>query len=133
MKVLVLHGSSQGQYEQQRLGFVVDIPQGFYDLLWPGDYKIAQLELLMVLVALARNAEEMRGRRGVWWIDNVCALMALIKGRSDQPDLDRLALLIHAAMFSLQTWIYFEWVQSKSNWSDGISRKGSESRWHKEH
>ena len=68
----------------------------------PGDHKIAQLELIMVLVALVRHAGGLRGRRGVWWIDNVCVLMALIKGRSDQPDLDRMSMLIHTAMFALR-------------------------------
>ena len=36
-----------------------------------------------------------------WFIHKVAALMALIRGRSDSPDLERLAKLIHVALFSL--------------------------------
>ena len=50
--------------------------------------------------------------------------MALIRGRSDAPDLERLAHLIHIALFSLRAWVYWEWVPSKSNWSDSFSRLG---------
>ena len=64
---------------QSRVGCLVDITGRFYDVMIPGDHKIAQLELIMVLVALVRHAGDLRGRRGVWWIDNVCGLMALIK------------------------------------------------------
>ncbi|CAE8639314.1 unnamed protein product, partial [Polarella glacialis] len=60
------------------------------------------------------------GRRGVWFIDNTAALMAMVRRRSDSADLDRLALMIHAAMFALEVWIYIEWVETKSNWSDGL-------------
>ena len=78
----------------------------------------------MVLYALTSRAAAFRGCRGVWYIDNVAALMALIRGRSDAPDLERLAHLIHIALFSLRAWVYWEWVPSKSNWSDSFSRLG---------
>ena len=108
---------------------MVDIPPAMYDLWVPGDHKIAQLELLQVLVGLIFNAARFRRRRGIWFIDNTAALMSLIRGRSDSPDLDRLAELIHATLFALQCWIYFEWVESESNWSDGISRYGFDDVW----
>ena len=78
----------------------------------------------MVLAGLAKWAAELRERRGVWFIDNVAALMALVRGRSDSSSLDNLARAIHTAIFALKAWIYFEWVPSESNWSDGISREG---------
>ena len=61
---------------------------------------------------------------GVWYIDNIAALMSLVRGRSDNPDLERMAQMIHLALFHLHCGLWFEWVQSKSNWSDGISRFG---------
>ena len=97
--------------------------------LLPGDKKIAQLELSMLLYALVDRPGHFRHRRGVWWIDNTAALMALIRGRSDSPDLARLAQIIHLGLFSLNTWICFEWVPSKSNWSDAISREGEADSW----
>ena len=57
--------------------------------------------------------------------------MALIRGRSDSPDLSRLAQIIHVGLFSLNTRIYFEWVPNKSNWSDAISREGEADSWNR--
>ena len=82
--------------------------------------QIAQLELSMVLLALTSSASTFRAHRGVWFIDNVAASMALIRGRSDSPDLERLAglaHLIHVALFALRTWMYWEWIPSKSGQS----------------
>ncbi|CAE8593710.1 unnamed protein product, partial [Polarella glacialis] len=120
------------QADKYRSGFAVTIPEGVYDLWSEAVHHIAQLELLTVLVALVSYSNRYRGRRGVWFIDNTAALMAMVRGRSDSADLDRLALMIHAAMFALEVWIYFEWVETKSNWSDGISRDAENFKWHVE-
>ena len=76
----------------------------------------------MVLVELINDAGSFKGRRGVWFIDNVAALMALVRGSSRNPDLNRMAGQIHALRFTHRAWIYFEWVESNANWADGISR-----------
>ncbi|CAE7251852.1 unnamed protein product [Symbiodinium sp. CCMP2592] len=115
--------------EPGREAFVAQVDRHTYDAFLPGEVKIAQLELSMVLFALTARASTFRSRRGTWYIDNVAALMALIRGRSDSPDLERLAHLIHVALFSLQVWVYWEWVPSKSNWSDSISRLGASDPW----
>ena len=86
-----------GLASEARLGHVVHV-----------GWHIAQLELLMVLAALSVYLEHFRGRTGLWFLDNVAALMAVVRGRSDTPDLDQLAMLTHAAMFGLETSIYFE-------------------------
>ena len=57
----------------------------------------------MVLVGLVELAPELRGTRGVWFIDNIAALMALVRGRSGTDDLDSLARIIHCALFALRT------------------------------
>eukprot|EP00434_Breviolum_minutum_P029334 symbB.v1.2.025947.t1/scaffold2554.1/size89898/9 len=115
--------------EEHREAFVADIPDAIYDLWSPGDKKIAQLELLMVLYGLLARPDSFRHRRGIWFIDNTTALMALIRGRSDSSDLERMASMIHAALYSLECWIYWEWIPSKSNWSDAISRLGFQDPW----
>ena len=73
-----------------------------------------------------------RQARGVFFIDNTAALMALVRGRSNQESLDSMALLVHLALFVLQAWVYFEWVETKSNWADGISRLGMDDPWYQE-
>ena len=120
-----------GQVEE-REAFVSQIPEALYDWFTPGDHKIAQLELIQVLYALCSRASTFRGRRGIWYIDNLAALMCLIRGRSDVADLEKLSHLIHVALFSLNVWIYWEWIPSKSNWADAISRLGFADPWYQQ-
>jgi hypothetical protein len=116
-----------------RQGRVVSISPTLYAIWKHQVTYIAQLELLMVLVALLEMPAAFRGKRGVWFIDNTAALMALVRGRSNNDDLDQLSILIHAVLFSYQCWMFFEWVESKGNWADGISRTGHKDEWHRRH
>ena len=68
--------------------------------------------------------------RSIWYLDNTAALMSLIRGRSDNPDLSKMPQLIHLCLFTYQCWVYWEWVPSKSNWIDAISREDSSDPWH---
>ena len=108
-------------------------PGSMYSLWCPGEKKIAQLELSMVLFALVSRPNAFRSRCGIRYIENTAALMCLIRGRSDNPDLPRLAQLIHLCLFSFQAWVYWEWIPSKSNWSDAISREGAADDWRQSH
>ena len=108
----------------ERFSYVAHIPPDVYHLWEPGDHKIAQLELLMVIYALFA-----RPWRGVWWIDNTAALMALLKGTSNNPDLARMSQVIHLTLFAYRSWFYWEWIPSKSNWADAISRDGASDTW----
>ena len=94
-------------------------------VLIPSKQQIAQWELMQVLTALLAYPEWFRGRAGVWWINNVPALIALVKGKSGADDMDRTTMMIHLLMYTLQCDIYFEYVPSDSNWADGISRPGN--------
>ena len=127
--LIVWHDDSR----QQREAFISLIPPLVYDLWGPGDKKIAQLELLQVLYALFSRPASFRGRRGLWFIDNTAALMALIRGRSDNADLEHMSRLIHLTLFALKAWFFWEWIPSKANWSDEISREGLQATWHKRH
>ncbi|CAE7538614.1 unnamed protein product [Symbiodinium sp. CCMP2592] len=128
-------GSLQDVRPYELLG-ARDVWPGGFLIVWQhpkGEKKIAQLELSMVLYALVSRPSHFRSRRGVWYIDNTAALMSLIRGRSDNADLSRLAQLIHLCLFCFKTWVYWEWVPSKSNWSDSISREGADDVWHQSH
>ena len=110
---------------QTREAFVANIPPDIYSLWSDSEYKIAQLELLMVFMGILTRASLIRNRRGVWFIDNVASLMCLIRGRSRNPELEQLSHLIHSLLFSLQTMLFWEYIPSASNWSDAISRLGA--------
>ena len=65
----------------------------------------------------------------MWRIDNIAALMALVKGSSRVFSLDQTAKAIHLGAFALESQAYYEYVESKANWSDEISRLGSKGHW----
>lgn len=116
-----------------REAFVADIPSTVYDLWSPGEKKIAQLELIMVLYGLVMRPDKFRNRRGIWFIENTAALMSLIRGRSDSSDLEHMSNMIHIALYALNCWVFWEWIPSKSNWADAISRLGANDPWVQTH
>ena len=89
-----------------------------------GAISSSQFKLSVVLYGLAARASYFRQRRSYKFIDNVAALMALIRGRCRSPDLERLAHLIHVALFALQASVLSEYVPFKSNWVDAVIRVG---------
>ena len=54
---------------ETREAFIADLPQAMYDLWEPGDRKIAQLELVVILQALVCRPHRFHERRGVWFIE----------------------------------------------------------------
>ena len=112
----------------QRRGLVIEVEDTMFQLWSEHEAKIAQLELMAVYMSLAYRAMP-----GLWWIDNVAALMSLIRGRSNSDELDQMAGAVHGLLFALSSPVYFEWVCSGDNWSDGISRQGMQDAWALEH
>ena len=116
-----------------RLGAVIAIDSSVFQLWDDTSTNIAQLELLAVVQALITFSDLFRNAHVVWFVDNVAALMALIKGRSDHEELDHMAQIAHSLLFHLQCFVFFEWAPSASNWSDGISRDGFADPWLRRH
>ncbi|CAE7559557.1 unnamed protein product [Symbiodinium natans] len=117
----------------RRHGVVLEIDASLFEMWSSHPTKIAQLELCVVLMATVHWASLLRSSYGIWWIDNVAALMSLIKGRSSNPELDSMSGIFHAAAFGLRMQCFFEWVASDDNWSDGISRQGRHDPWLQRH
>ena len=57
------------------------------------------------------------------YIDNVSALSGFVRGNSKAPDVDRAAAVVSLSAAVLQCRLWYEYVESDANWSDGISRK----------
>ena len=108
---------------------MLDVPRELYQMWGVQSTYIAQLELVVLLAALVEFAGSLRGTRGLWFTDNTAALMALVHGKSDSPSLDAMAKFAHLACFALHTAPYFEYVESKANWADEISRCGLAGKW----
>ena len=67
------------------------------------------------------------------FIDKTTYLYSFVKGTANDPQIDR-AVAVHyvcAAHYSFLTW--FEFVNSKANWADGISRMHADDEFAAEH
>ena len=71
----------------------------------------------------------LQGLDVIVYVDNQAAVYALIKGTSGSQDLNHLAAFVHAKCAQLHCRLWIEWVPSKCNCSDGLSRYGLEDRW----
>jgi len=89
---------------------------------WEARHSIMEVESVPVVTLMLSQPGLFMGRDVVWFIDNVATLSAFIKGGSDAVDLDRSACVASLVMGRLCTRVWFEYVESHSNWSDGISR-----------
>ena len=71
----------------------------------------------------------------LWFVDNKATVGAILKGTAKPEDIDDMIGAIHAFAANLNCRIWFEWVDSASNSSDGLSRDGllcpfcAENRW----
>jgi hypothetical protein len=83
---------------------------------------IAPCEAAMLPVALLHHLQTFRGRRVIWMVDNTTALYSAVKGGATDPAVDRAVAFVHFLAFRADIDIWWEYVDSKSNWADGISR-----------
>ena len=117
-----------------RLGAVIHIDSSVFRLWDDSDTKLRNLSFLpSCMQGLIAFSDILRNAHIVWFVDNVAALMALIKGRSDHDELDHMAQIAHSLLFHLHCFAFFEWVPSSSNWSAGISHDGFRDPWLNRH
>ena len=121
--------ANPGAPDESREGREVIIPPSIYAFWGHCETYIAQLELLVVLCAMLEFPEHVRGSQGFWFVDNVAALMALVKGKSDKPSVDKMDQFVHLANFAFGSVPYFEYIESAANWSDEISKVGLKGHW----
>ena len=90
--------------------------------LQEGAQPIALCEAAMIPLGMMAWPAMFRGRCIIWYVDNTSALASLVKGASKNPHLEKIVGITWILAYHRKAEIYFEWVDSKSNWSDGISR-----------
>ena len=89
----------------------------------PGGKQPIQLcEAAMIPLTLIQWPERVRGRRIAWYIDSTSAMASFVKGASANEDLEKIVGLFWMLAWHLDVTVWFEGVDSDSNWSDGVSR-----------
>ncbi len=79
-------------------------------------------ELLAVFTFLFFFRARLRGRDLIMFVDNVGVLCWLVKGSAAPPDVAPMVGVVHLLLAKPRTRVYWEYVDSDSNPSDGISR-----------
>ena len=91
--------------------------------------QIYAAEAIVPLLALVMEPHIFKGYDVMWFIDNEAAMSSLIRGGAKPEDVGRIAAAAHILMLELHCRIWFEWIDSESNPSDGLSRLGLEDPW----
>jgi len=93
--------------------------------MWmPRSTYINQGELLAGPVAAYLLHSRLANRLAFWFIDNQAACTALIKAASPVEDNSRMALIAGLSLAAIRSFVWYEYVHTKQNPSDGLSRDG---------
>ena len=83
---------------------------------------IGELELLAEIVPYISEPDRFAGKDVIHFVDNTSAIFISISNYSSSPDAAMLVHFLHMVLVALDVSVWFEYVASKSNISDGPSR-----------
>ena len=111
------------------VGRACTVPNTVLSSWLPRRQQISPGETLCGLLIPTVHPSLLERRDVLWFVDNECAVSSLIKASSPQRDIHLIAQFSQAAYHALQTRVWFEWIDSSSNPSDGLSRDGLGDEW----
>ena len=91
----------------------------------PRKTQINQLECIGVMAALYNEKAVLRGKDVLFFVDNLGALAALVAGYSRNGDAADISACFHIVAAEIGCRVWFEWVDSKANIIDELSRSPS--------
>ena len=83
-------------------------------------------EALAPLIALHHSAAGLANQQIVWFVDNLGAMSSLVRRSSRPEDVGHIASMHASLAAQLSTQVWYAWVDSASNPSDGLSRLGAD-------
>ena len=86
--------------------------------------QIFAAEAIAPSIALVEDSDHFMNKDIVWFVDNEGACSTLIRGACSPEDVSGIAELTQLLAMRLGARIWFEWIDSKANPSDGLSRDG---------
>ena len=95
----------------------------------PRRQQIYPGEALCGLVVPWVHGDRLRDFDIVWYVDNEGACSSLIRGCSRQSDVHLISQFSGLLLHSINSRCWFEWVDTDSNCSDGLSRAGITDEW----
>ena len=100
----------------------VEMPESYYEHFPELKSYIGRGEIGAAIGMLYSNPALFAGRRIIHFIDNAPALSNLVNGYSGKADVARLVNMFHLALLALGCEWYGEWVPSKANIADIMTR-----------
>ena len=111
------------------LGLTVAITEDVLRALKVRKQQITQLETLAAPVALWEVPDLFQDQDLIWFLDNQGAEAGLIKGYSGEEDSAAMIGPTHIHLAHLNARVWFDYVYSEVNPSDGLSRAGLLDEW----
>ncbi|CAE7532121.1 unnamed protein product, partial [Symbiodinium necroappetens] len=87
-----------------------------------GDHLICQIELFAMYCVKVLMPARLEGRRVVYWVDNEASRLALVKGQSKSPIMDRMLRALCDIEDGMRSYAWYSRVPSQSNIADSPSR-----------
>ena len=113
----VVHDCETGA---RRAGCAVLTPQ--LQRAWNGEAGIALVEQAAIMLAIQECGATWKMRDILWYVDNSVVLASMCKGASHSQAVDQGATSLHLILAGLRARVWWEYVETKSNWSDKLSR-----------
>ena len=109
-----------------RVGAVMTVPEEFFHLLLPRSTQIVVGELLAVCLAFSLYPSVLKEQSVIAFVDNISVIHISVNGAGRQIDTGAFtAALLQRRITKLRTDVWWEYVPSQSNLSDGGSRVGT--------
>ena len=105
------------------------VPHEVFEEWLPRRQQIFPGEALCLLLLPLLYPQIFQSRDVLWFIDNQAAVVAAVKAASSQEDVFEIAHLSCLLRAQLRCRAWFEWIDSDSNPSDGLSRDGLADSW----
>eukprot|EP00435_Cladocopium_sp_Y103_P028233 s1719_g7.t1 len=105
------------------------VPMATLESWTPRKQQIYPGEALAALVVPLLHPSLLENEEVLWFVDNEAAVTSLIKATSRQLDVHAICQYAHVIAFKNKMRIWFEWIDSASNPSDGLSRLGITDPW----
>ena len=111
------------------LGGTCVVPQEEIDRWILRKQQIFVGESICGLVVPLHLSDSFRGCDVIWWVDNEAAVASLVRGSSSQDDVHEVVQATNLVLHELSSRVWWEWIDSSSNPSDGLSRSGLDDIW----
>ena len=139
--VIRVYSDASFEDNQLRLGWIIFkdgvtpsggtcvVPEAVLQAWLPRRQQIYPGEALCGLIVPWFHRALLSGCDLLWFCDNEAAASSLIRGSSSQDDVHQIAQFAQLLLCGLSCRTWFEWIDSKSNPSDGLSRDGLSDPW----